>query len=335
MSLSRLLERLLGLIPVLLGVSVIVFLMISLTPGDPVEIMLGDSRASPEQIAALRHDMGLDRSAVERFLVFLWNAVRGDFGLSFFHRRPVIDVLAERLPATIELTLVSLVLALVIAIPLGVVAAVRKNSWIDRIATIGSLLGVSLPGFWFGILLILFFGVHLGWLPISGRIGFSSEVRVVTGFLLVDTLIAGRPASFLDAAAHILMPALTLALPMAAILMRVTRSSMLEVLRADYVLFAEAKGLTRARVIGRHALKNALIPTVTVAALETGSLLGGNMIVETVFGWPGIGRLVVEAIFNRNFPLVQASVLLYAVTYVLLNFVADLLYVLLNPRVRL
>ncbi len=335
MSLSRLLERLLGLIPVLLGVSVIVFLMISLTPGDPVEIMLGDSRATPEQIAALRHDMGLDRSAMERFLVFLWNAVHGDFGLSFFHRRPVIDVLAERLPATIELTLVSLVLALVIAIPLGVVAAVRKNSWIDRIATVGSLLGVSLPGFWFGILLILFFGVHLGWLPISGRIGYSSEVHSVTGFLLVDTLIAGRPASFLDAAAHILMPALTLALPMAAILMRVTRSSMLEVLRADYVLFAEAKGLTRARVIGRHALKNALIPTVTVAALETGSLLGGNMIVETVFGWPGIGRLVVEAIFNRNFPLVQASVLLYAVTYVLLNFVADLLYVLLNPRVRL
>jgi peptide/nickel transport system permease protein len=335
MSLSRLLSRLLGLIPVLLGVSVIVFLMISLTPGDPVEIMLGDSRASPEQIAALRHDMGLDRSAVERFLVFLWNAVHGDFGLSFFHRRPVIDVLAERLPATIELTLVSLVLALVIAIPLGVLAAVRKNSWIDRIATVGSLLGVSLPGFWFGILLILFFGVYLGWLPISGRIGFSSEVPSVTGLLLIDTLIAGRPASFLDAAAHILLPALTLALPMAAILMRVTRSSMLEVLRADYVLFAEAKGLTRARVIGRHALKNALIPTVTVAALETGSLLGGNMIVETVFGWPGIGRLVVEAIFNRNFPLVQASVLLYAVTYVLLNFVADLLYVLLNPRVRL
>lgn len=335
MSLSRLLERLLALIPVLLGVSVIVFLMISATPGDPVQIMLGDSRATPDQIAALRHDMGLDRPAFDRFLIFLWNALHGDFGLSFFHRRPVIDVIADRLPATIELTLVSLALALAIAIPLGVVAAVRKNSWVDRLATVGSLLGVSLPGFWFGILLILFFGVQLGWLPVSGRIGFSSEVPSVTGLLLVDTLIAGRPASFLDAFGHILLPAFTLALPTAAVLMRVTRSSMVEVLHADYVLFAEAKGLTRARVIGRHALKNALIPTVTVAALETGSLLGGNMIVETVFGWPGLGRLVVEAIFNRNFPLVQASVLLYAITYVLLNFVADLLYTLLNPRVRL
>ncbi|MEJ1161927.1 ABC transporter permease [Prosthecomicrobium sp. N25] len=335
MSPGRLLERLAALIPILLGVSLIVFLMITLTPGDPVQIMLGDSRSSPEQEAALRHDMGLDRPPWERFFVFLWNAAQGEFGLSFFHRRPVLDVILERLPATIELTLVSLVLALAIAIPLGVFAAVHKNSWIDRAATVGSLLGVSLPGFWFGILLILLFSVTLGWLPVSGRIGYSSEVPGVTGLLLVDALIAGRPSSFLDALRHLVLPALTLALPMASVLTRVTRSSMLEVLRSDYVLFAEAKGLTRARVIGRHALKNALIPTVTVAALETGSLLGGNMIVETVFGWPGLGRLVVEAIFSRNFPLVQAAVLLYAVTYVVLNFAADLLYTVLNPRVRL
>ena len=331
----RLLERLIGLVPVLLGVSVIVFLMITLTPGDPVEIMLGDSRSSPEQEAALRRDMGLDRPLPERFLVFVGNGLRGEFGLSFFHRRPVIDVIAERLPATLELTLVSLILALAIAIPLGVLAAVRKNTWLDRIATVGSLLGVSMPGFWVGILLILLFSVKLGWLPVSGRIGYSSEVRSITGMLLVDSLLLGRLDSFWQALRHIILPAFTLALPMAAVLMRVTRSSMLEVLRSDYVLFAEAKGLSRRRVIGLHALKNALIPTVTVAALETGSLLGGNMIVETVFGWPGLGRLVVEAIFNRNYPLVQAAVLLYAVTYVLLNFVADVLYTVLNPRVRL
>ncbi|MHB2165678.1 ABC transporter permease [Alsobacter sp. R-9] len=335
MNLGRLLERIAGLVPVLLGVSVIVFLMITLTPGDPVQIMLGDSRSSPEQEAALRRDMGLDRPLHERFLLFLANAARGEFGLSFFHRRPVIDVIGERLPATIELTLAALLLSLLIAIPLGVLAAVRKNSWLDRTATVGSLFGVSMPGFWFGILLILLFAVKLGWFPVSGRIGYASEVPMVTGLLLVDTLLAGRPDSFLQALRHIALPALTLALPMAAVLMRVTRSSMIEVLRADYVLFAEAKGLTRARVIGRHALKNALIPTVTVAALETGSLLGGNMIVETVFGWPGLGRLVVEAIFSRNYPLVQAAVLLYAVTYVLLNFIADLLYTRLNPRVRL
>lgn len=334
-NIGRLVERLIGLVPVLLGVSVIVFLMITLTPGDPVEIMLGDSRVTPEQVTALRRDMGLDRPIYERFILFLANALQGDFGLSFFHRRPVIDVIGERLPATIELTLAALILSLVIAIPLGVLAAVQKGGLLDRLATVGSLFGVSMPGFWFGILLILLFAVKLGWFPVSGRIGFASEVRGVTGLLLVDSLLAGRMDSFWQALRHISLPALTLALPMAAVLMRVTRSSMIEVLRTDYVLFAEAKGLSRARVIGRHALKNALIPTVTVAALETGSLLGGNMIVETVFGWPGVGRLVVEAIFSRNYPLVQAAVLLYAVTYVLLNFIADILYTKLNPRVQL
>jgi peptide/nickel transport system permease protein len=177
--------------------------------------------------------------------------------------------------------------------------------------------------------------VHLQILPVSGRIGFSSEVPTVTGFLLVDTLLAGDLRAFWDACRHIILPAITLGLPMTAILMRVTRTSMLEVLRQDYVTFAEAKGLSRRKVLYRHALKNALIPTVSVAAIETGSLLGGNMIVETVFGWPGLGRLVVESIFLRNYPLVQAAVLFYAVTYVLLNFLADILYTVLNPRVRL
>jgi ABC-type dipeptide/oligopeptide/nickel transport system permease component len=335
MTFGKLLERLLHLVPVLLGVSVIVFLMITLTPGDPVEIMLGDQKVTPEQEAALRHDMGLDRPLLERFGVFLGNALQGDFGRSFFHRRPVGEVIAERLPATIELSLVALLIALLTAIPLGILAAVKKNTILDRIATVGSLLGVSMPGFWFGILLIMLFAVQLQVLPVSGRIGYAAEVPAITHLLLVDTLLAGRPGSFVDALAHILLPAITLALPMAAILMRVTRSSMLEVLRADYITFAEAKGLSRARILGRHALKNALIPTVTVAALETGSLLGGNMIVETVFGWPGLGRLVVESIFARNYPLVQAAVLLYAFTYVLLNFFADILYTLLNPRVRL
>jgi len=335
MTLNKLLERLLHLVPVLLGVSIIVFLMITLTPGDPVEIMLGDQQVTPEQVETMRRDMGLDRPLHERFGVFLLNAVQGEFGLSFFHRRPVSEVIAERLPATIELSLVALLIALVTAIPLGVLAAVKKNTILDRIATVGSLLGVSMPGFWFGILLIMLFAVHLQVLPVSGRIGYAAEVPAITHLLLIDTLLVGRLDSFLDALAHIILPAITLALPMAAILMRVTRSSMLEVLRADYITFAEAKGLSRARILGRHALKNALIPTVTVAALETGSLLGGNMIVETVFGWPGLGRLVVESIFARNYPLVQAAVLLYAVTYVLLNFFADILYTVLNPRVRL
>lgn len=335
MSLSKLLERIAQLLPVLLGVSVIVFVMMALTPGDPVQIMIGDQSITPEQEAELRRGLGLDRPMIERFFIFLGNAVQFDFGESFYHRRPVADVIAERLPATIELSLVALIVALVTAIPLGVLAAIRKNSIFDRIATVGSLLGVSLPGFWFGILLLMLFAVHLHILPVSGRIGFDSEVRMVTGFLLIDTLLAGNLRAFGDALAHLILPAITLGLPMTAILMRVTRTSMLEVLRQDYVTFADAKGLSRRRVLFRHALKNALIPTVSVAAIETGSLLGGNMIVETVFGWPGLGRLVVESIFLRNYPLVQAAVLFYAVTYVLLNFVADLLYTVLNPRVEL
>ncbi|MFZ2099656.1 MAG: ABC transporter permease [Oricola sp.] len=335
MSFGKLVERLLHLIPVLLGVSVIVFAMMTLTPGDPVDIMIGEQSVTPEQEAVLRHDLGLDLPVYQRFFVFLGNAVQGDFGLSFYHRRPVLDIIAERLPATIELSLVALIIALATAIPLGVLAAIRKNSIFDKIATVGSLLGVSLPGFWFGILLLMLFAVHLHILPVSGRIGFDSEVEPITHLLLVDSLLRGRFQAFLDALSHIILPAITLGLPMTAILMRVTRTSMLEVLRQDYITFAEAKGLDRSRILFRHALKNALIPTVSVAAIETGSLLGGNMIVETVFGWPGLGRLVVESIFLRNYPLVQAAVLFYAVTYVLLNFVADILYTVLNPRVKL
>ncbi|HET6469548.1 MAG TPA: ABC transporter permease [Geminicoccaceae bacterium] len=335
MSPIAVLERLLQLVPVLLGISVVVFVMMTLTPGDPVEIMLGDSLATERQRESLTREMGLDRPVHERFLLFLGNAATGEFGMSFHHRRPVADVILERLPATVELTLAAMLIAVAVGVPLGILAAVRRDSLIDRLATVGALVGVSMPGFWFGILLILLFAVNLGVLPVAGRIGYAGEVPFVTGLLLIDTLLAGRPDSFLDALRHLILPAVTLGLAMAALLMRVTRTAMLEALAQDYVTFAEAKGLPRARVVFRHALKNALIPTVTVAAIETGTLLGGNMIVETVFGWPGLGRLVVEAIFTRNYPIVQAAVLLYAVTYVLLNLCADLLYTWLNPRVRL
>jgi peptide/nickel transport system permease protein len=335
MTAARVLERLLQMIPVLLGISVIVFLMITLTPGDPVEVMLGDQRVSPQQIAALRAELGLDLPLAERFFRFLANAMQFDFGISFFHRRPVADVIVERIPATVELTLAAMLIALTISIPLGVVAALRRGGLLDKLCTIGSLFGVSLPGFWFGLLLILLFAVTLGLLPVGGRIDLSYEVPRWTSFLLIDSLASGRFDAFANALRHLLLPALTMGLPSAAILMRVTRAAMVEVLRSDYVLFAEAKGLARFVVVSRHALKNALVPTVTVAAIELGALLGGNMIVETVFGWPGLGRLVVEAIFARNYPLVQAAVLLYALTYVLLNFAADILQTRLNPKVRL
>lgn len=335
MNPGKLFERLLQLIPVMLGVSLIVFLMILVTPGDPVDIMLGEQQASTEQREALRKDMGLDLPPLQRFARFLANAASGDFGVSYFHRRPVSEVILERLPATVELTVAALLVALVVAIPLGVLAAVRKNSWLDRLATVGSLLGVSMPGFWFGLLLMMLFGVWLQWLPIAGRSDMAYQVPMVTHVLTIDALLAWNIEALWSALQHLILPAITLGLPMAAVLMRVTRASMLEVLRQDYVAFARAKGLSSRQVLFGHALRNALIPTVTMAALEVGSLLGGSMIVETVFGWPGLGRVVVESIFTRNYPLIQAAILLYALTYVVVNFLADLLYTKLNPRVRL
>jgi peptide/nickel transport system permease protein len=334
-NLARLLERLLHLIPVLLGVSAIVFLMTLATPGDPVDIMLGEQQATPAQRAALRKDMGLDLPAPQRFIRFLENAATGNFGMSYFQRRPVVSVIAERLPATIELTLAALVIGVVVSIPLGVLAAIRKRTWIDRLATVGSLLGLSMPGFWFGLLLMMLFGVWMQWLPISGRSDIAGQVPVVTHFLTIDAMLAFNFEVLQSALSHLVMPALTLGLPMAAVLMRVTRASMLEVLRQDYVTFAQAKGLSTRRVLYVHALKNALIPTVTMAAMEVGSLLGGSMIVETIFGWPGLGRVVVDSIFTRDYPLIQAAILLYALTYVFVNFLADILYTVLNPRVRL
>jgi peptide/nickel transport system permease protein len=335
MSAARLLERLIQLVFVLFGISVIVFVMMELTPGDPVEIILGDASAPPEVIARMRQEFGLDLPVHQRFIMFIGQLLTGNLGRSYVHGTPVAAMILERLPATIELTLVAMLVALAVSIPLGVVAAVYRGGIIDRLASIGAMLGISLPGFWFGILLILLLSVNLHILPVSGRIGFGLDVPTVTGLLLVDTLLAGKPASFLDALSHLVMPALTLGLGMTAILMRVTRGAMLEALSQDYMTFAEAKGLKRLRILVRHGLKNALIPTVTVAAIETGSLLGGNMIVETIFSWPGLGRFVVDSIFSRDYPVVQACVLLYAGTYVVLNFVADMLYTWLDPRVRL
>lgn len=328
-------KRLIRLIPVLLGISLIVFLMISLTPGDPVQIMLGDQHVTPEMEQTLRKDMGLDLPIQERFFRFLYNASRGNFGRSFFHRRPVMEVILERLPATIELTLCAMLIAIIVSIPLGVLAAVRKGTIYDRTSVVTAMVGVSMPGFWFGIILIILFSINLHWLPVSGRSTFSLSVPSVTGMLLIDTLLAGRVDSFIDAVKHLVLPTITLGMAMGATLMQVTRASMMEVLKQDYILFAEAKGLKRRRVTFLHALKNALIPTVTVAAIQTGQLLGGNMIIETIFGWPGVGSLVVRAIFNRNYPLVQAAVLIYVIIYVLMNFIADILYTVLNPKVRI
>lgn len=338
MRLTRIASRLLQLLPVLLGVVTVVFLIMRLTPGDPVEIMLGQAGAiSEEEIERLRRELGLDRPIHLQYLSYLGAVLRGDFGRSIVLNRgePVIEVLGSRLGATVELTLLALIVSLLIALPAGVIAAIKRNSLLDHIGTISSLIGASVPGFWLGILLILLFSVQMGWLPTGGRLPAGASLEPITGLYLIDALWYGDLALFWEVLAHLALPAVTLGTAMAAITMRVTRSSLLDVLSQDYIMTAASKGLPRRAVIVKHALKNALIPTVTVVMLNLGILLGGNMVVEVVFGWPGMGELVIRAIQQRDYPLVQGAVFLYALTYVAANFLADVLYTFLNPQVEL
>lgn len=333
--LAALLRRFSRLLWVLAGITVIVFLFLRLAPGDPVELMLGQAGDATEaEVQRLRHEYGLDRPLPVQFLYFVGRAVRGDLGMSITHQRPVSRVIADYLPATAELTLFSLALGLMVALPLGVWAAMKRGSLWDTGGTAVTLLGVSLPGFFLGILLVLLFGMTLEWLPVSGRIDYGVALRPLTGFYLLDSLCTLNWRAFGSAFQHLLLPALAMGATMAALTMRMTRAAMLEALREDYIVFARAKGLSERTVAVRHALRNALIPVVSVVGLQVGALLGGNMVIETVFSWPGLGRLCVEAVHARNYPLVQGIVLLYAVTFVVVNLVTDVLYMVLNPKVR-
>ncbi len=334
-SLIGLIERILHLIPVIIGVSIIVFLLLHITPGDPVETMIGNQQTTQEEITRLRSELGLDKPLHVQFIHFMNGLVTFDLGMSFTQRIPVSQVILPRLPATIELSVLSIIVALLIGIPVGIISAVKRFSLLDKIGTFLSLLGVSMPGFWFSLLLIILFSVTLEWLPIAGRIEHGFNVPSITGFVLIDTLLSGNLAAFIDALKHMIMPSLVLGTTSAALIMRVMRSSMLDVIRQDYILFARAKGLSFRLVILKHALRNALISTVTVVALQMGHLLAGNLIIEFIFGWPGIGQLVVKAIYARDYPVVQGVVLVYAFAFILTNFVADLLYTYLNPRIEL
>lgn len=331
---SYILRRLIQALPVFLGVTFVVFLLLYLTPGDPVELFLEKGgRASPEEIERLRQELGLDRPFLVQYGQFVLGIFRGDLGRSIVHRRPVSQLIWERLPATVELTLVASSIALLVGIPSGVIAAVRRNTLFDATATLVSLAGVSLPGFWLGLILIVIFSVTLKIFPAAGRISFAMDLAPGTGFLLLDALLQGNWAAFGDVLRHLILPALATCGGMMAMTMRLTRSSLLETLHQEYVQTARAKGAPERRVVLRHALRNALLPVVTAIALNLGALLGGNMVVEAVFGWPGLGRLTVEAVKTRDYPLVQGCVLVYALTYVILNLLADLSYAYLDPRV--
>ncbi len=336
MRATKILERLLAAIPIALGVAILVFLFMRLTPGDPVDIMMGQGGAvSAGEMEQLRAEFHLDKPLHVQLGYFLAGLARGDLGYSYVQKRPVVELIAERLPATIEMAVSALLLALLIAFPIGIISAVRQNSPVDRLSMAGAFVGISMPVFWLGILLILIFAVRLRWLPVSGRIAYGTGLEERTGFYVLDSLLTGNRAALISSLKHLVLPSLTLGAGVAAIIARVLRSSMLETLRADYVTLARAKGASEQRVVLKHALRNALIPTVTVVGLQVGVLLGGNMIVETVFSWPGLGRLVVNAIFARDFPLIQGAVMVYALIFVIANLVVDVLYTYLNPKITL
>lgn len=326
-------KRLLMLIPVLIGVSLIVFVLLRVAASDPAPVVLGQ-HATDEQMDEWREANGLNDSVVEQYVDFITGAVQGDFGESYYTKSPVIDEIGSRFPATIEIAVFAIIVASVFGILIGVIAAVKKNSIIDNASMVLSLVGVSVPIFWLGILFIILFTKVLGWLPASGRIDVTFSVNDVTGLYLIDTIISGDWEAFKNALWHLILPGMTLALYTLAIISRMTRSSMLDTLNQDYIRTARSKGLGEGRVIIKHGLRNALMPIVTVIGLQFGALLGGAVLTETVFAWPGIGSYTVECINKSDFPVIQAVVLIIATIFVLMNLIVDIIYAFLDPRIK-
>jgi peptide/nickel transport system permease protein len=327
-------RRFIGAVPVLFGISFLVFLLMHLAPGDPISLLLGDD-ATQEEIERTRREWGLDKPILVQYAEFVSRAVRGDFGRSLKFGEPVVKLVFERLPATVELALASLFVALLISIPIGVYSAIKHDSIFDHAGMSLALIGVSLPNFWLGIMLIYFFGGQLNLLPVAGRIDYGIQVQPITRLYLVDSLLTGNLPAFWSAFKHILMPAVTLGTSLAAIVTRITRSSILEVMRQDYITTARAKGLSERSVIWRHILRNAMITIVTILGLQLGALLNGSVITETVFSYPGIGDLLIQAISVRDYKLAQGLILFFAVMYFMVNLLVDFLYTLVDPRIEL
>ena len=326
-------KRILMVIPVMIGVSIIVFSLMRVFSPDPAPIVLGQ-HATQASVTVWRHANGLDRPVVTQYLTYVAGALKGDLGVSYYSKSPVASEIGARFPATIELAVAAIVFASLFGILLGVLAAVKKNSVFDAASSLFALIGVSIPIFWLGILLIMFFSGFLHLLPSGGRINVMLEPAHMTGFYLIDAAIQGNWDAFQDALIHIILPALTLGMYSMAIITRMTRSAMLDTLGQDYIRTARAKGISEAKVIGKHALRNSLIPVTTVIGLQFGALLGGALLTESVFSWPGIGKFTVDCILKSDFPVVQGIVLLVAVIFVTINLVADLLYAFLDPRIK-
>jgi len=319
-----------------LGVTILAFGLIRLVPGDPVLVLLGERGASPEVYEAMKKELGLDKPLWQQYGTFLGNTFQGNLGTSIISKRSVKEEFFSRFPATLELGFSAIIFAILFGIPIGILAAVKKNSIFDYLFMGGSLVGYSMPIFWWGLLLILLFSVNLGWLPVAGRIGLEYDVEMYTGFMLIDVFgpdNEGWPA-FWDACRHLLLPTIAMGTIPLAIFARMTRSSMLEVLGEDYIRTAKAKGLSAIKVVGVHGLRNALIPIVTVVGLMVGSIVTGAILTETIFSWPGIGKWIFNSILSRDYPVIQGGILCIATIIIVLNMMIDVLYAVINPKIR-
>jgi peptide/nickel transport system permease protein len=326
-------RRLLALIPVLIGVSLVVFFLIRMIPGDPVIVMLGE-RANVQDVARVRREMGFDRPIYIQYVEWMGRVLRGDLGKSIIGYTPVMDELKQRLPGTIEMVVLGMFIGVVVGVSIGIISAIKQNSWIDIGAMFAALIGVSMPIYWLALMLIYALAVNRKILPPSSRLDAELMVDVRTGFMLIDTLLMRDLKLFANAVWHLILPSVVLSTVIMPILARLTRSSMLEVMCQDYVRTARAKGLTDHIVIIRHALKNALLPVVTVIGLQLGGLLGGALLTETIFSWPGMGLWTYRAILARDYPIVQGAVLVSATIYVFVNLFVDISYAYLDPRIR-
>ncbi len=332
--LSYLVRRLVGTVPVMFMISLFVFLLLHAAPGDPADMLISD-QATAEDVEEARRRWGLDQPVMVQYWRFLMSAVTLDFGRSFKYDEPVMSLIMQRFPATLELALLATSLAILIGIPLGILASSRPNSWFDNASSLGGFFGVSMPNFWLAIMLILIVSGYFNLLPSGGRATFGVAEESITGFLLLDTILQRDWDAFRDAAKYIVLPAIVLSVNMTGLLMRMTRSAMLEVLSEDYIMTARAKGLSERVVVWRHALKNARIMVITVVGLEFGALISGSIIVESVFSWPGIGQLLLQGITARDYPLITGLVLVYTTLFIIVNLIVDFLYAAADPRIRL
>lgn len=328
------LARLGVLVPTFVGVAIVAFSFIRLLPGDPVLLMAGERGISAERHAQLTAALGYDQPLPIQFWHYLTSLFSGDFGTSLVTRRPVLTEFLTLFPATVELSIFAILIAVALGVPAGVFAAVKRGSWADQTIMGTALVGYSMPIFWWGLLLIIFFSGTLGWTPVSGRISLFYFFPPVTGFMTIDALLSGQAGAFKSALSHLILPGIVLATIPLAVIARQTRSAMLEVLSEDYVRTARAKGLKSSRVVGIHALRNALIPVITTIGLQIGVMMAGAILTETIFSWPGIGKWMVDSVFRRDYPVVQGGLLLIAIVVMVVNLVVDLLYGLINPRVR-